>query len=555
MEQSETFDDTGVNVYRAHTAVDAERRNLDLTSTRTSRTLLMDDDSVLVQDAEDDSLMQSAVPMTAEPLYENISLARKIGFVFVIIMTQLLCQAFLSQSIIPYNYIAATFNVADDPGEISWMSAGFSLTVGTFILIFGRIGDLVGYKKVYLCSYVWLTVWCILAGLSSYSKSVVFFDICRAMQGLSLAASFPNALALIGHYFPSRSKEQTMIFALFGAVAPGGFYIGALWNALFVQHATWPWMFYVSGIVAFLTLVGSYLVIPKNIGTSYQRLTWEMFDPIGGATAMVGLILFNFAWNQGPVVGWQVVYVYVLLIIGTLFSGLFVYWETKARYPLVPRLHPKIVMTLVCIAAGWSSFGVWVFYTIRFSLDILHQTPIVVAVQFTPSFIGGFVASGLTGATIHTIPTSIIMLFSMCAFLAGSLLSGLRPVDQVYWAQKFVSQCVIVFGMDTSFPAGVMVLSSILPKKHQGVAASLVSTVVNYSISIGLGFAGTVEYYTTRNGADELQGIRNAFYMGFGLAGLGIFLAILFTLYSYLDWKRSSSLQEDEEKNSRSITN
>lgn len=495
----------------------------------------MDDESVVVE--YHDGVQSS--PMVPSPLFEEITLARKTGFLFVIVMTQLLCQAFLSQSIIPYQYIARSFNVEDNPGEISWMSAAFSLLVGTFILIFGRIGDLVGYKKVYVASYLWLTIWCILAGLSSYTHSIVFFDICRGMQGLALAAAFPNALALVGHYYPAKSLEQTMAFALFGAVAPGGFYIGALFNSLFVQRSTWQWMFYVSGIVTFLMVIGSVLVIPSNIGTKYHQLDWSMFDPIGAATAMVGLILFNFSWNQGPVVGWDVVYVYVLLIIGVLFLGIFVYVESVAKHPLIPKLHPKIIMTLVCIAAGWSSFGVWVFYTIKFSLNILHQTPIVVAVQFTPSFIGGFVASGLTGLTIHTIPTSVIMLFSMVMFLAGNLLCGLRPVDQVYWAQKFVGQCIIVFGMDTSFPAGVMVLSSILPKEHQGVAASLVSTVVNYSISIGLGFAGTVEYYTTKNGADELQGIRNAFYMGFGLAGLGIFLAILFNIYTYIDLRRN----------------
>lgn len=504
-------------------------------------TSLVDDESLFIEE-EDDGLSS---PMIPSPLFEEISRVRKIGFLFILIMTQLLCQAFLSQTIIPYQYIARTFNVETNPGQISWMSAAFSLTVGTFILIFGRIGDLVGYKNVYIGSYIWLTIWSIMAGISSYSESIIFFDLCRGMQGLSFAAAFPNALALIGHYYPSQSMEQTMAFALFGAVAPGGFVLGALWDSLFAQCATWQWMYYISGIVSLLMVIGSVYVIPSNIGTKYHQLNWKMFDPIGGATAMIGLILFNFSWNQGPVVGWDVVYVYVLLIVGVLFCGLFVYVESISHYPLIPKLHPKIIMTLVCIAAGWSSFGVWVFYSIKFSLDILNQTPIVAAVQFIPSLIGGFIASGMTGLLIHRVPTSAIMLFSMFAFLAGNLLCGLRPVDQIYWAQKFVAQCVIVFGMDTSFPAGVMVLSSILPKKHQGVAASLVSTVVNYSISIGLGFAGTVEYYTTKNGADELQGIRNSFYMGFGLAGLGIFLAVLFNIYTYIDWKRSERLENE----------
>ena len=88
---------------------------------------------------------------------------------------------------------------------------------------------------------------------------------------------------------------------------------------------------------------------------------------------------------------------------------------------------------------------------------------------------------------------------------------------------KFVSLLIQPIGMDMSFPAACILLSSSLPRHQQGIAGSLVSTFVNYSISIGLGFAGTVEYYTTKNKEPNLStsifGMRNAFRMGMGLAG------------------------------------
>lgn len=67
-----------------------------------------------------------------------------------------------------------------------------------------------------------------------------------------------------------------------------------------------------------------------------------------------------------------------------------------------------------------------------------------------------------------------------------------------------------------------------MPRQHQGLAASLVTTFVNYSISIGLGFAGTVESQVNGQGTNVLQGYRGAFYMGVGLAGLGVVVALLF---------------------------
>lgn len=85
-----------------------------------------------------------------------------------------------------------------------------------------------------------------------------------------------------------------------------------------------------------------------------------------------------------------------------------------------------------------------------------------------------------------------------------------------------------------SFPAATILLSNAMSRKNQGIAASLVNTVINYSISIGLGFAGTIEERVNNGGSNLLKGYRGAWYMGIGLAGLGICIAIVFSLSSRL---------------------
>lgn len=87
---------------------------------------------------------------------------------------------------------------------------------------------------------------------------------------------------------------------------------------------------------------------------------------------------------------------------------------------------------------------------------------------------------------------------------------------------------VLPWGMDSSFPAATFILSRAMPRQHQGLAASLVTTFVNYSISIGLGFAGTAEGQVNGQGKNVLQGYRGAFYMGVGLAGFGVVVALIF---------------------------
>lgn len=98
--------------------------------------------------------------------------------------------------------------------------------------------------------------------------------------------------------------------------------------------------------------------------------------------------------------------------------------------------------------------------------------------------------------------------------------------------------------MDMSFPAGTLIMSNAVEKRHQGMAASLVNTIVNYSISIGVGIAGTVETHVNNGGQtvqDELRGYRGAMYVGIGLSGLGVLTSVLFLLKMRRREKHSQS--------------
>lgn len=129
------------------------------------------------------------------------------------------------------------------------------------------------------------------------------------------------------------------------------------------------------------------------------------------------------------------------------------------------------------------------------------------------------------------------MVIAMCCFLAGQILIATTPVSQIYWAQTFVSLIIMPWGMDMSFPAGTIILSNGMPREHQGIAASLINTVVNYSISIGLGFTGTIILQTNDGGRDVLGGYRNAWYFGIGLDGIGLFIALGFLFVSVVPRK------------------
>lgn len=306
---------------------------------------------------------------------------------------------------------------------------------------------------------------------------------------------------------------------------------------------------------------------PLNAKVTRMSLKEKLvaLDLGGAVTGITALVLFNFAWNQAPIVSWNEAYVYACLILGVLFACVFFYIELKlVDEPLVPFhvLSGDVSFVLGCVACGWGTFGesyarsgfldtleyilksdianahsgIFVYYIWNFLETIRGHSPLSVSAQLSPLAISGACAAIITGFLLSKLRPAVIMTIALCCFLIGVILIGTAPVDQTYWGQTFVCTLIITFGMDMSFPAATLILSNTVDKKHQGVAASLVNTVVNYSISLALGFAGTVEVYTNHGGktkADQLEGIRHAYYMSFGLAGGGLILSIIFMAKSF----------------------
>jgi MFS family permease len=428
--------------------------------------------------------------------------------------------------------IAESFNITN-AGTLSWMISGYSLTVGTFILFSGRLGDLFGYKRMLIIGYLWFSLWTMIAGVAVYSNHVLFI-FARVIGGIGPAICMPNGLALLGiTYAPGIRKN--ICFAVFGACAPTGSIIGAAFTALF-SLIWWPWAFWSFSIALLITAVLAYLVIPnppKRTAMSVKEKMRHMDIP-GAVIGVASLVLINFAWNQAIVVGWEKPYVYVCLIMGFLLIPAFFYYELRvSTAPLIPFycLTADVGFVLAAVGLGWACFGIWVYYLYQFLQVLQGASPLLTVAKLSPIPVAGTLAAIGTGIALTKLGPAWTMTLALTFFMVGTILLATCPINQVYWGQIFFCTIITPFGMDMSFPAATVVLSNAVSKEHQGIAASLVATVVNYGISIGLGFGGTVEIHTSNGGntlADLLSGYRGAEYMGIGLAGLGWIISVLF---------------------------
>ncbi|KAL5916480.1 hypothetical protein ACKVV1_006117 [Pyricularia oryzae] len=465
----------------------------------------------------------------------GFSLGREYAFVSMVCISQVLMLAGIAQAMVPAHIIGNSFPNTTF-GDMAWYSAAYGLTAGTFVLPSGRLGDLFGHKKMFIIGFLWFGLWSLICGFAERVQAAgyqgtVFFCFSRAMQGIGPALLVPNGQAMLGRgYKPGPRKN--MVMCLFGAAAPLGFFIGAIMASVFSMHASWPWAFWTMAAVCVALAAISVLVMPDTgvKGLQSGASLWSELDGAGMLLGVAGLVLFNFAFNQAPIVSWNTPYTYFLLVIGLILIGAFIFVETVVSRPLVPisAMKSSTVFVLACTGTGWGCFSIWVFYAILFIENLRGWDALLTSVAFAPAPITGLAASMLTGFLMSRLGPPGIMFISMCAFFAGSLLLVTSPVNQSYWFNTFFGILVMPFGMDMSNPAATILLSNSVSKEHQGIAASLVVTVVNYSISIALGFAGTVEVNLHNGGSDLLAGYRGAQYFGLGLGGLGVLLAAAF---------------------------
>lgn len=485
-------------------------------------------------------------PDTAPPSSFSSSFQEAI-FILVIGLSQLFSVGGLGNTAYSVEQIGNTLGVTSN-GQKSWFLAAYSLCGGVFVLVTGRLGDHFGHKYVFIFGWIWMAIWSLVSG---FANDVILFDISRAMTGIGNGALVPNSFALLARAFPPFSTKKNIAFAFLGFCAPSGYIFGGLIGAAFAQRVTWRWGFWFWAIGCLFLGVATIVVVPHRIGSAIPGLSLKRFDYIGSSLGVSGLIIFAFAWNQASVVGWDEPYTYALLIVGIILIVAFILSQSHVSAPVLPNslwTRRGFSPVVTAMSFGWMSFGIFLYYTTIFILSIHEEPPLLAVAQMVPLVIGGFFATASVAIFIPRVRAEYIFGISMFSFLLGNLLMSFSNYSEVYWALIFPACLLVVGGPDLSFAsAGILVSNAVLPEE-QGVAGSFVSTVVQYSIAIGLGIAATVESHVNGGGGDAALGFRGAYWLGIGLAGIAFFVVVFFVRDSRFDAKETGSNEMGDSK-------
>ncbi|UJR30680.1 hypothetical protein I4U23_018203 [Adineta vaga] len=455
------------------------------------------------------------------------NLFHEILFVSTLSCAQLLTQAALGNVLVPLHIIGPDIGITNN-AELPWTLAAYSLTVGVFIMVTGRLGDIFGHKLLVIIGYVMFSIFSLLTAMTAYINNGIYFHVMRAFQGIGPTMLLPNAVALLARTYPV-GVRKSVVFSIFGATAPTGFILGALFGSLFAELLWWPWAHWALAIFCYILAILTYVVVPTELSVAVHPT--GKTDIYGAIVGTVGLVLFIYCWNEGPVVGWDKPYVYGVLIASILIIGIFIFIEMKTKEPIMPLSIWSVAGfpgVLGCMALGWSSFGIFIYYIVQFLENIHHASPLLTTAMLSPLVIFGLMATVIVSQLYGRVPAHYLLMASMIFFCIGNILIATAPPDQTYWIQVFIATALTPFGMDISFPAASLVISNRMPIHQQGVAASMLNTAINWSISLGLGIAGTIESEMLKRGKTPLEGYRYALYAGIGLSGLGVLIALVF---------------------------
>jgi len=400
--------------------------------------------------------------------------------------------------------------------DLTWVVNAFLITFGSCLLLAGRLGDLIGRKRVFLSGIALFTASSAMCGLAQ-SQAVLIAG--RFLQGIGGALSASVIIAIIVTEFP-RTDERAKAMSAYIFVAVGGGSLGLLVGGLLTQAISWHWIFFINLPIGIVTFVLGRALIRENVGLGIR----QGVDIAGSVLITVSLMLGIFAIVQVTRYGWLSAHT---LVIGGLAVALFVGFvvlESRLDKPIVPLRIVRIPsLARSSIIRGLLNTGMFstFFLGALYLENVLGYTPIQTGVAFLPMSLSmGVLSAGITARLVARFGNKRVLIPGMVSVAVGLLLLSRAGVDSNYLRDLFPALLLLGLGAGLSFMPLLAIAMHDVPKEDAGLGSGVVNVSMQVAAAVGLAVLGTVATNRTRTLLADGAGVKPALTGGYHLSFL-----------------------------------
>jgi EmrB/QacA subfamily drug resistance transporter len=430
-------------------------------------------------------------------------------------------------------------SIQDDLGfsqsSLAWVVNAYLIPFGGLLLLVGRVGDLVGKRRVFLAG---LTVFIFASLFCAVSQDQGMLIAARFIQGVAGALTSAVVLGMIVTMFPE-PREQAKAIGVYGFVASAGGSIGLLAGGILTEAISWHWIFFINIPVGIVTALLTVRLVDDVPGIGLDKGA----DVPGAVLLVSGLMLGVYTILHVADVGWGATETLLLGAASIALEAAFVLRQSRIETPLMPlRLFRSRNVTganavqAPLVAGMFSMFFLGALYLQR----ILGYDPLEVGLAFLPTtIVMGTMSLGFSEKLIMRFGPRRTLIAGLIMIGGGLLLFARTPVDGQYVADLLPPLLLTGFGVGTSFPSLMTLAMSGATPEDAGLASGLVNTTAQVGGAIGLAVLATLASQRTDSeleaGASQLAALNSGFHLaylvGAGLVAVALAIAVFVLRY------------------------
>jgi EmrB/QacA subfamily drug resistance transporter len=421
--------------------------------------------------------------------------------------------------------------------NLQWVISAYALFFGGFLLLGGRVADLLGRRRLFIGGLVLFSAASLLSGLAWSDDALIF---ARALQGLGAAVITPAALAILMTTF-SEGRERNTALGVWGAVGAFGAVAGVLLGGILTDILSWEWIFYINVPVGLAALALTPLLLAESRDTNMKS-----FDALGAVLVTSGMITLVYAITQARNYGWGSVETIGLFTGAGVLLAAFAGWEARAKEPLMPfsifRIRTVAAANISGLILGTVTFSMFLMLTL-YMQQVLTYSPLKTGVAYLAVAGTAIIWSTVAAQLVTRVGVKPVIAAGMAFLTAGLLYFTQVSVGGSYLGDLLPGFLLIAVGLGFSFvPISIAALAGVR-SQEAGLASGLFNTSQQIGGALGIAALSAIATSTTEDAvasgtaapAALTEGFETAFVWGGIVAALGIVVALVLVRRSELE--------------------